>query len=184
MAPVRSSSSGLREPVARCQFRNSQTGSPLALPESTLRWSRLLRTSCQAGCISPSDDDRTKTRLPMKPGDYFADEQVATWNVERFWGLPQYPQTPYYRTFETAVSRDAHLYEFVVPMVPPNWNDLARVAAMANQLCTFRETDGSRRLNSRCLWVGDERRHSRLLSALGADSLPAGWAPSCKRQPN
>ena len=83
-----------------------------------------------------------KLVFPMKPGDYFADEQVATWNVERFWGLPQYPQTPYYRTFETAVSRDAHLYEFVVPMVPPNWNDLMRVAAMANQLCTFR---GNRR---------------------------------------
>jgi hypothetical protein len=71
---------------------------------------------------------------PVKPGDYFADEQVATWNVERFWGLPQYPQTPYYRTFETAVSDNAHLYEFVVPMVPPTWNVPTRVAAMANRL--------------------------------------------------
>ncbi|MGA9147965.1 MAG: hypothetical protein WBZ04_10430 [Candidatus Nanopelagicales bacterium] len=75
-----------------------------------------------------------KLVFPMKPGDYFADEQVATWNVERFWGLPQYPQTPYYRTFETAVSDNAHLYEFVVPMVPPTWNVPTRVAAMANRL--------------------------------------------------
>lgn len=71
---------------------------------------------------------------PVKPGDYFSEEQVDTWNVERFWGLPQYPQTPYYRTFETTVTAQAHLYEFVVPMVPPNWNDPATVAAMAARL--------------------------------------------------
>jgi len=41
--------------------------------------------------------------------------------------LPVYPHTPYYRTFETAVDSDAHLYEFVVPMVPPSWNERSRV---------------------------------------------------------
>jgi hypothetical protein len=70
---------------------------------------------------------------PMHPGDYFAEEQVSTWGVDQFWGLPHSPKTPYYRTFETAVSepsvrprttrRQSHLYEFVVPMVPPTWND-------------------------------------------------------------
>lgn len=34
---------------------------------------------------------------------------------------------PYYRTFETAVDATAHLYEFVVPMVPPTWNTRDRV---------------------------------------------------------
>lgn len=65
---------------------------------------------------------------PAKPGDYFAEEQIATWGVDSFWGLPEYPRTAYYRTFESAVSSDAHLYEFLVPMVPPAWNDQSRVA--------------------------------------------------------
>jgi hypothetical protein len=60
---------------------------------------------------------------PLERGDYFAEEQLASWGLESFWGLPAYPQTPYYRTLETAVDSDAHLFEFVVPMVPPSWND-------------------------------------------------------------
>ncbi|QEU90865.1 hypothetical protein [Streptomyces kanamyceticus] len=65
--------------------------------------------------------------VPGKEGDYFSGEQVTTWGVDQFWGLPEYPHTPYYRTFETAVDADAHLYEFVVPMVPPTWNERERV---------------------------------------------------------
>lgn len=65
--------------------------------------------------------------VPGQEGDYFSREQVATWGVDQFWGLPEYPHTPYYRTFETAVDADAHLYEFVVPMVPPTWNERERV---------------------------------------------------------
>ena len=79
--------------------------------------------------------------LPADDDDYFANEQVATWNVEGFWGLPHYPQTPYYRTFETVVraeahmyEAEAHLYEFVVPMVPPLWNKPERVRQLAEQL--------------------------------------------------
>ncbi|MFE3555061.1 hypothetical protein ACFXKW_09370 [Streptomyces sp. NPDC059193] len=65
--------------------------------------------------------------VPGKEGDYFSEEQVATWGVDAFWGLPEYPHTPYYRTFETVVDACAHLYEFVVPMVPPTWNTRERV---------------------------------------------------------
>jgi hypothetical protein len=65
--------------------------------------------------------------LPGSGGDYFSEEQVATWGVESFWGLPVYPSTAYYRTFEAPVSREAHLYEFVVPMVPPTWAEPARL---------------------------------------------------------
>src|SRR5688500_17711919 len=72
--------------------------------------------------------------LPAQDGDYFAGEQVRTWGLDAFWGLPAHPRTPYYRTFETAVDAEAHLYEFVVPMVPPSWNDAARVAAFAERL--------------------------------------------------
>ncbi len=64
---------------------------------------------------------------PAQSDDYFANEQVDTWGLESFWGLPVYPQTPYYRTFETPVDVHAHMYEFVVPMVPPSWNEPSRV---------------------------------------------------------
>ncbi|MFD7629760.1 hypothetical protein ACFV7Q_27675 [Streptomyces sp. NPDC059851] len=72
---------------------------------------------------------RVEPRLitPGRAGDYFSGEQVATWGLDPFWGLPEYPHTPYYRTFETTVDASAHLYEFVVPMVPPTWNGRERV---------------------------------------------------------
>jgi len=72
---------------------------------------------------------RVEPRLivPGKEGDYFSEEQVATWGTDQFWGLPENPRTPYYRTFETEVDDNAHLYEFVVPMVPPSWNERERV---------------------------------------------------------
>jgi hypothetical protein len=71
---------------------------------------------------------------PVEDGDYFAEEQVATWGIDSFWGLPAYPQTPYYRTYETAIDSDSHLFEFIVPMVPPSWNDLARVEEHRHRL--------------------------------------------------
>jgi hypothetical protein len=43
-------------------------------------------------------------------------------------GAPEDPGTPYYHTFEAPVARERHLYEFVVPMVPPAWNDSERVS--------------------------------------------------------
>ncbi|MEU9731572.1 hypothetical protein [Streptomyces sp. NPDC048002] len=79
---------------------------------------------------------RVEPRLvvPGQEGDYFSSEQVATWGIDHFWGLPEHPRTPYYRTFETAVDDSAHLYEFVVPMVPPSWNERERVEEYAEQL--------------------------------------------------
>ena len=46
-------------------------------------------------------------------------------------GGPEDPGTAYYRTFETPIGPDAHLYEVVVPMVPPSWNNRGRVAQYA-----------------------------------------------------
>lgn len=71
---------------------------------------------------------------PHAQRDYFTHEQVATWGVDTFWGLPEDPRTFYYRTFETAVTPDAHLYEFVVPMVPPSWNDREQVGRYVDLL--------------------------------------------------
>jgi hypothetical protein len=73
--------------------------------------------------------------VPGKAGDYFDEEQVATWGVDSFWGLPEYPRTAYYRTFQTPVAgRNAHLFEFVVPMVPPAWDDAETVRAQVERL--------------------------------------------------
>lgn len=62
------------------------------------------------------------------PSDYFSHEQVITWGVDPAVGSPDDPGTPYYRTFESPIGKDRHLYEFVVPMVPPAWNNSDRVA--------------------------------------------------------
>ncbi|MBX3314590.1 MAG: hypothetical protein KF906_09745 [Actinobacteria bacterium] len=64
---------------------------------------------------------------PSDPDDYFSTEQLATWGPEPFWDLPVYPRTPYYRSFSTEVDGGAHLYEFIVPLVPPSWNERGRV---------------------------------------------------------
>jgi hypothetical protein len=66
--------------------------------------------------------------FPGRDGDYFSEEQVETWGIDPFWGLPENPRTPYYRTPTRVVSVDQLLFEFVVPLVPPNWNDQARVS--------------------------------------------------------
>lgn len=71
---------------------------------------------------------------PVEAGDYFAEEQVATWGIEWFSGLPEHPGTPYYRAYETPVDDEAHLFEFVVPMVPPSWNDPKRVRGYRERL--------------------------------------------------
>jgi hypothetical protein len=65
---------------------------------------------------------------PGDPSDYFAHEQVATWGIDPALGEPESPSTAYYRTFEAPVAGRGHLYEFVVPMVPPAWNAPERVA--------------------------------------------------------
>ncbi|MBM2616482.1 hypothetical protein JIG36_13035 [Actinoplanes sp. LDG1-06] len=77
---------------------------------------------------------RPRLVQPSGAGDYFAEEQVETWGLDSFWGLPVYPRTPYYRTFETPVDGEAHFYEFVVPMVPPSWNERAQVEKYASDL--------------------------------------------------
>lgn len=64
---------------------------------------------------------------PSEPDDYFSREQVDTWGVDAFWGMQETPRTPYYRTYAAPVNPNEHLYEFVVPMVPPTWNSAERV---------------------------------------------------------
>ncbi len=68
---------------------------------------------------------------PGGKNDYFVHEQVATWGVDPAVGTPEDPGTPYYRTFETPVDTNGHLYEILVPMVPPSWNNDDRVEQYA-----------------------------------------------------
>ena len=74
--------------------------------------------------------------FPGGVDDYFAGEQVRTWGMVDFWGLPANPHVPYYRTFQTVVDSESHLYEFVVPMVPPSWNEGDRVQEFEEILAT------------------------------------------------
>ena len=48
----------------------------------------------QGTCITMLLQIEPRLVLPADDDDYFANEQVATWNLEAFWGLPHYPQTP------------------------------------------------------------------------------------------
>jgi hypothetical protein len=56
--------------------------------------------------------------LPAEQGDYFREEQVALWGVDRFWGLPHYTKTEYYRTEPVPMTDARMLFEFIIPMVP------------------------------------------------------------------
>lgn len=58
---------------------------------------------------------------PSGEGDYFAGEQVHTWGGDPVTGAPEDPGGAYYRTFEAPVDSGRHLYEMIVPMVPPSW---------------------------------------------------------------
>lgn len=65
---------------------------------------------------------------PMRDGDYFAEEQVATWGLSSFTGLPEYPGVAYYRAGQYELAANDRLFEFVVPMVPATWNEPGTVA--------------------------------------------------------
>lgn len=74
---------------------------------------------------------------PGGPGDYFAEEQIATWGVDAFWELPHDPRTEYYRGRRVDLPRerkwDRAIFEFVVPMVPHSWLQADRVAEYRSQ---------------------------------------------------
>ena len=53
--------------------------------------------------------------------DYFAKEQVDRWGLNKFWNLPHHPRIQYYRAETRRINAEASLFEFVIPMIPPNW---------------------------------------------------------------
>ena len=92
--------------------------------------------TAQRTCLPLLLSVQPRLTLPGQAGDYFSEEQVSSWGLSSFWGLPEYPATAYYRTFETKVDDSTHLFEFVVPMLPPAWNDVVRVAEHAEKLAS------------------------------------------------
>jgi hypothetical protein len=74
--------------------------------------------------------------LPSGPDDYFALEQVEHRGFDSFWGLPENPHTPYYRGAQWRVDKNETMFEFVVPMVPPTWNDAGRISHYEDQFKT------------------------------------------------
>ena len=67
----------------------------------------------------------------VKPGeknDYFCHEQVETWGIDQFWGLPHSPKTEYYRTLSVRLKRTERLFEFIVPLYPGIWLEQETVA--------------------------------------------------------
>ncbi len=72
---------------------------------------------------------------PGQPGDYFAEEQRATWGTDdNPSALPENPRTAYYRADTRRLDGENRLFEFVVPMVPPSWNQRVRVDEHAEHL--------------------------------------------------
>lgn len=68
----------------------------------------------------------------INPGnvrDYYVKEQVATWGVDPLIGSGEPAGSPYYRGFETPIDHERHMYELIVPMVPPSWNASSVVGA-------------------------------------------------------
>lgn len=67
----------------------------------------------------------------VKPGektDYFAEEQIALWDIDGFWGMPHFPKTEYYRLRTQKMKESRGLFEFLIPMFPHNWLDSKRLA--------------------------------------------------------
>jgi len=71
---------------------------------------------------------RPKLISPGGERDYFVQEQVTTWGIDPIIGSAEPAGSSYYRSFEAPVDGERHLYEFLVPMVPPSWNDSNGVA--------------------------------------------------------
>lgn len=67
--------------------------------------------------------------VPGSHSDYFTHEQQQTWSDP-----PHDPKTEYYRTFTAAASEEAHLYEFVVPLVPGSFNEADQVATYIREM--------------------------------------------------
>lgn len=68
--------------------------------------------------------------------DYFANEQVEDWGIDRFWGFPHHPRIRYYRDETRKLSSNSVLHEFLVPMYPQAWLNDEQVASYIDSIST------------------------------------------------
>ena len=66
--------------------------------------------------------------------DYFANEEINTWGVDGFWGLPHNPRIPYYRSPSFAIDSRSILHNFFIPIVPANWLDEGTIGEYENRI--------------------------------------------------
>lgn len=118
--------SGANRTLSSAELQARLNGGLLAIDEDVLRAASLLIPEATYTPMLLSI--RPKLVMPAGKSDYFANEQVAHSGIDSFWGLPQNPKTPYYRAGSWQTGSHDFLFEFVVPMVPPTWNDRDKVA--------------------------------------------------------
>lgn len=88
------------------------------------------------------DGDYIATLLKVEPKrvslgserDYFFNDQIQTWGIDGFWGLPHYPKIEYYRGRTENLETAQRLFEFIVPMFPSSWLKKEEVAAYAQMI--------------------------------------------------
>lgn len=66
--------------------------------------------------------------------DYFTKEDIETFGLDSFWGLPHYPKTNYYREIDIEINERSKLYNFLIPIVPENWLDNNVINSYADKL--------------------------------------------------
>lgn len=71
---------------------------------------------------------------PGDKNDYFAHEEIDTWGLDGFWGMPHFPKTEYYRLATETLSDNRFLFEFLIPMFPGNWLKNDRVGEYSTSL--------------------------------------------------
>ena len=60
--------------------------------------------------------------VPSQKGDYFFEEQIASWGIDPFWGVPHYTKNEYYRVDPAKTMPNlGGLFEFIVPMFPKRY---------------------------------------------------------------
>jgi hypothetical protein len=55
--------------------------------------------------------------------DYFVKEDIETFGIDSFWGLPHHPKINYYREVDVEIDDKRKLFGFLIPIVPENWLD-------------------------------------------------------------
>jgi hypothetical protein len=75
---------------------------------------------------------------PGTTADYFSKEQIDTWGIDAFWGMPHNPKAEYYRVPVSRLDKATGLFHFGIPIYPHNWLDQKTVNSYQN--CEIRGT--------------------------------------------